>query len=68
MKFESVPGFLFHAGKKYVCPCGNDEFQVEVGSSPVKFWCECGAWYTEYIVGQLCHDSEGQKKATHYGD
>lgn len=69
MKFEETPGFLFHAGQKYACPCGNDEFQVEIGSSPTKYWCdECGAWYTEFTVGQLRDNSEGQRRATHHGD
>lgn len=53
MPYEPLPGHLFHMGTQFSCPCGNSGFKVEIGVEPPRFWCDCGAVYTEAIVAAL---------------
>lgn len=53
-QYESLRGRLFHAGNRFSCPhCECDEFKVEIGSDPIRFWCDCGEMYTEQIVAEF---------------
>ncbi len=57
-QYEPLPGFLHYKGKRYTCPCGSYEFRVEIDTSPTRFWCECGAMYTEYVVDSMGMEHE----------
>lgn len=57
-QYESAPGWLFHRGKHFACSCGNRDFKVEIGTSPPRFWCECGAYYTEELVNLMLDPEE----------
>lgn len=57
-EYEPLPGFLYYKGRKFICPCGNSDFKVEIKEDPVPFWCTCGAMYTEYTVDMLGKERE----------
>lgn len=58
-EYEPLPGTLHHRGRRFVCPCGCSEFRVEIGSNPLRFWCECGAMYTEWLVDTMGEERLG---------
>ena len=58
-EFEAVPGWLFYKGQKFACPCGNQDFKVELDVLPHNFWCTCGIVYTEASVN-LIKDADGE--------
>jgi len=41
---------MYYNGTKFECSCGNNEFRVEKGTTPPRYWCTCGEMYTEEIV------------------
>jgi len=57
-EYESSPGYLFYNGSRFVCPCGNKDFKVEIGSDPLSFWCACGVMYTEELANALGQERE----------
>ncbi len=57
-QYEPLPGFLHYKGRRFSCPCGVNEFRVEIGPDPKRFWCECGAMYTEYLVDSMNMEHE----------
>ena len=57
-QYEPLPGFLHYNGRHFVCPCGNKAMKVEIGSNPLRFWCTCGAVYTEYLVDTMGMERE----------
>lgn len=59
-RYEPTPGFLYSAGQRFCCPnCLDDEFKVEVDTNPVRYWCDCGRYYTEKIVEELTREAAG---------
>jgi len=57
-EYHAAPGWLFHEGKRFICPCGCKDFKVEVGTDPPRFWCDCGAHYTEYLASTMAMEHE----------
>lgn len=57
-EYEEPPGQMFYYGEKFVCPCGNGDFRVEIGSEPRNFLCNCGIVYTEQMVVRLKEAAE----------
>jgi hypothetical protein len=56
--YEALAGLMFHHGEQFTCACGNDEFRVEIDTDPLRFWCRCGAYYYEDLVGQLHQEKQ----------
>lgn len=57
-QYEDAPGYMHYEGRRFICPCGVSEFKVEVGPEPMRFWCECGAMYTEDLVIAMCEERD----------
>ena len=59
-----VPAYLFWHGSKFACPeCSNENFRVESEAEPIRFWCDCGVYYTEESANTLMKAEEDPKKA-----
>lgn len=49
-EYSPIPANMFAHGKKFICPCGNGDFKIELNTEPLRFWCACGEHYTEQFV------------------
>ncbi|HEY6019326.1 MAG TPA: hypothetical protein VIY48_05305 [Candidatus Paceibacterota bacterium] len=57
-QYHPAPGRMFYKGQRFVCPCGNKDFRVEIGAEPPRFWCTCKAMYTEDLVNAMGQERE----------